>query len=195
MRVAQESKVGRQLMSKVRSLQEENEEMGRELAEGKGQAAEAAAALSRAHADDLRRAYSELEDHCLVMQDEAEELQREVYALRAHVASLEREAGLPPSGMGAMPGPGGGMGMGGGGGPGGMGMGMGGGGFGPRRFEGGMGMGMGGGFRGGRGGGGGRGPPIPFGKRPFMDRDMGMPGGGGGGGRGGFMPPPPPKRR
>ncbi|PNH05275.1 FKBP12-interacting protein, partial [Tetrabaena socialis] len=49
----QESKVGRQLMAKCRSLQ--------------------------------------------VMEDEAEELQREVFALRARVTELEREAGLPLS--------------------------------------------------------------------------------------------------
>ncbi|KAG2442105.1 hypothetical protein HYH02_009594 [Chlamydomonas schloesseri] len=166
----QESKVGRQLMAKCRSLQEENEEMGRELAEGKAQAAEAAAALARAHADDMRAAFKELEDHCQAMEDEAEELQREVFALRARVTDLERDAGLPPS---LPPGPGG---MGGGMGPGGMGLPMGPGGFGGRgRFD----MG-GGGFR-GRG----RGPPGMGGfKRPFGDRD-GM--GGPMGGRGGFI--------
>ena len=102
------------------------------------------------------------------MEDEAEELQREVFALRARVSELERDAGLPPS----LP----------------LGAGMGGGGMG--------GGGMGGGFHGGRGrfdmgGGGGfrgrgRGPPGmggPF-KRPFGDRD-GM--GGPMGGRGGFI--------
>ncbi|GIL53487.1 hypothetical protein Vafri_9057 [Volvox africanus] len=65
----QESKVGRQLMAKCRSLQEENEEMGRELAEGKAHLAEAAAALARSQADDMRAAYQELEDHCLVSEN------------------------------------------------------------------------------------------------------------------------------
>jgi hypothetical protein len=40
--------------------------MGRELAEGKAHLAEAAAALARSQADDMRTAYQELEDHCLV---------------------------------------------------------------------------------------------------------------------------------
>ncbi|EFJ47158.1 hypothetical protein VOLCADRAFT_105213 [Volvox carteri f. nagariensis] len=181
----QESKVGRQLMAKCRSLQEENEEMGRELAEGKAHLAEAAAALARSQADDLRSAYQELEDHCLVMEDEAEELQREIFALRARVMELERDAGLPLS----IPGGAGGLGMG----PGLGGMGpMGPGGFGGRRaFD----MGPGG-FR-GRGG---RGPPPGVGsgamgagfKRPFGDREGGGGGGMGGGmgpGRGGFMGP------
>ncbi|KXZ53674.1 hypothetical protein GPECTOR_6g591 [Gonium pectorale] len=172
----QESKVGRQLMAKCRSLQEENEEMGREAAEGKAQLAEAAAALARSHAEDMRVAFQELEDHCQVMEDEAEELQREVFALRARITELERSAGLPLSisaGIG-----GGGVGM---GGMGGMGGGMGMGGIGPGGFGGRRGFEMGGGFR-GRG----RGPPGGMGggfKRPFGDRE-GM-----GGGRGsGFMP-------
>ncbi|GIM05202.1 hypothetical protein Vretimale_9641, partial [Volvox reticuliferus] len=139
----QESKVGRQLMAKCRSLQEENEEMGRELAEGKAHLAEAAAALARSQADDMRAAYQELEDHCLVMEDEAEELQREIFALRSRVMELERDAGLPLSISGGVGGVGMGPGMGG------MGP-MGPGGFGGRRpFD----MGLGG-FR-GRGG---RGP-------------------------------------
>ncbi|GFR51413.1 hypothetical protein Agub_g13701, partial [Astrephomene gubernaculifera] len=93
----QESKVGRQLMAKCRSLQEENEEMGRELAEGKAHLAEAAAALARSQAEDVKAAFQELEDHCQVMEDEAEELQREVFALRVRVTELERDAGLPLS--------------------------------------------------------------------------------------------------
>ena len=40
--------------------------MGRELAEGKAALAEATAALARGHAEDMRAAYSELEDHCQV---------------------------------------------------------------------------------------------------------------------------------
>ncbi|GLC53434.1 hypothetical protein PLESTB_000744700 [Pleodorina starrii] len=178
----QESKVGRQLMAKCRSLQEENEEMGRELAEGKAHLADAAAALARSQADDMRAAYQELEDHCLVMEDEAEELQREVFALRARVMELERDAGLPPSISGSGGGVGMGLGMGG------MGP-MGPGGFGGRRaFD----MGPGG-FR-GRGG---RGPPgggVMGGggfKRPFGDREGGgaMGGGMGPGRGGGFMGP------
>lgn len=57
--------------------------MGRELAEGKAQAAEAAEALARAHADDMRAAYRELEDHCLV-------------GLRAGGGGLDARAGFIP---------------------------------------------------------------------------------------------------
>lgn len=101
------------------------------------------------------------------MEDEAEELQRELFALRARVTELERDAGLPLSV-----------------GPGSAGMGMGPGGFGGRR--GGFDMGPGG-FRGrgrgppGMGAGMGMGMGIGGFKRPFGDRDGVM-------GRGGFMP-------
>ena len=44
------------------AAQDENEEMGRELAEGKLHAVERQAALAKAFAEQLRKAFTELED-------------------------------------------------------------------------------------------------------------------------------------
>ncbi len=55
--------------------QDENEEMGRELAEGKVHELERGAALAKGFADDLRRAYASLEDHASSLDRENEDLQ------------------------------------------------------------------------------------------------------------------------
>jgi WTAP/Mum2p family len=55
--------------------QDENEEMGRELAEGKVHELERRAALAKGFADDLRRAYASLEDHAHTLDRENEDLQ------------------------------------------------------------------------------------------------------------------------
>jgi WTAP/Mum2p family len=55
--------------------QDENEEMGRELAEGKVHELERGAALAKGFADDLRRAYASLEDHTHTLDRENEDLQ------------------------------------------------------------------------------------------------------------------------
>ena len=59
-------------------LQEENEEMGRELGEGKVHGLERQLALAKSFAEDMRRAHAELEDHCTTLDEEAEKLQDEV---------------------------------------------------------------------------------------------------------------------
>jgi hypothetical protein len=70
--------------------------MGRELSEGKLHQLDVQLALAKEHAEEMRRSYLELEDHCSVLDDEAEELQREIFALRKRVADLEVEAGIVP---------------------------------------------------------------------------------------------------
>ena len=59
-------------------VQEENEEMGRELGEGKVHGLERQLALAKSFAEDMRRAHAELEDHCTTLDEEAEKLQDEV---------------------------------------------------------------------------------------------------------------------
>lgn len=59
----------------VGGAQDENEEMGRELAEGKVHELERGAALAKGFADDLRRAYASLEDHTHTLDRENEDLQ------------------------------------------------------------------------------------------------------------------------
>jgi hypothetical protein len=83
-------------MSKCRALADENEEMGRELAEGKVHQLEAQLAIAKDFAAEMRTSCLELEDHCCMLDEEAEELQREVFALRREAAELKGE---PPSRM------------------------------------------------------------------------------------------------
>ncbi|KAK9821853.1 hypothetical protein WJX74_005427 [Apatococcus lobatus] len=91
---SQESKAGRLLMAKCRALQDENEEMGRELSEGKVHALERQVALAKGYVDDMRKGYNELEDHCAALDEEAEDLQRQVFNLKREVKEMEsRDAG------------------------------------------------------------------------------------------------------
>ena len=62
--------------------QDENEEMGRELAEGKLHAVERQAALAKTFAEDLRKAFAEVEDHVHALDAENEDLQAQLFALR-----------------------------------------------------------------------------------------------------------------
>ena len=73
-------------------LQEENEEMGRELGEGKVHGLERQLARAKSFAEDMRRAHAELEDHCTTLDEEAEKLQDEVgSSLKAQAAGGQDE--------------------------------------------------------------------------------------------------------
>lgn len=61
--------------------QDENEEMGRELAEGKVHGLEQQVALAKGFVEDLRTRYLELEDHTHTLDAEAEDLARQVLSL------------------------------------------------------------------------------------------------------------------
>ncbi|KAK9813270.1 hypothetical protein WJX72_011713 [[Myrmecia] bisecta] len=91
---SQESKAGRMLMAKCRALQDENEEMGRELSEGKVHALERQVALAKGYVEDMRKNYVELEDHCHIMDEEAEELQQQVFALKRQIREFESQSGV-----------------------------------------------------------------------------------------------------
>ena len=88
----QESKTGRALMAKCKSLQEENDEMGRELAEGKVHQLDAQLSIAREYADELKKNYLELSDHCQTLDEEAEHMQQQLFALRNQVHVLEQQA-------------------------------------------------------------------------------------------------------
>ncbi len=90
-------------MERCRKLQAENEELGRDKAEGRTHALQQQLQLARDVADELRRSYAELYNHCVVLNEENEELQ-----MAAHLGRLAAKAGM-----------GGGRGGGGGGGGGG----------------------------------------------------------------------------
>mmetsp|Transcript_14418 Transcript_14418/g.43614 ORF Transcript_14418/g.43614 Transcript_14418/m.43614 type:complete len:256 (-) Transcript_14418:387-1154(-) len=99
---SQESKTGRMLMAKCRTLQEENEDMGRELAEGKVHALERAAALAKGFGDDMRRQYAALETHAHALDRENEELQGQVFTMRRQLdgASSGGQSGARQGGKG-----------------------------------------------------------------------------------------------
>ncbi len=59
-------------------LQDENEEMGRDLSEGHVHALERQLALAKAALEDMRRAYLQLEDVTQQLDNEAEDLQAQV---------------------------------------------------------------------------------------------------------------------
>jgi pre-mRNA-splicing regulator WTAP len=58
--------------------QTENEDMGREMAEGKMHAIEQQAALARSYAEDMRKLYTELEEHTTALDEEAGALNTQV---------------------------------------------------------------------------------------------------------------------
>lgn len=62
-------------------MQDENEEMGRELAEGKVHGLEQQVALAKGFVEDLRMRYLELEDHTHTLDAEAEDLTRQVHLM------------------------------------------------------------------------------------------------------------------
>ena len=59
-------------------MQDENEEMGRELAEGKVHSLERQVAISKAYVEDMRARYLELEDHAHSLDAESEDLHQQV---------------------------------------------------------------------------------------------------------------------
>ena len=59
-------------------MQDENEEMGKELAEGKVHTLERQVALSKAYVEDMRGRYLELEDHAHALDAESEEMHQQV---------------------------------------------------------------------------------------------------------------------
>lgn len=70
-------------------LQDENEEMGKELAEGKVHSLERQIALSRAYATDIRARYVELEDHLHALDMENESLHQHVNPFSQRCLSMK----------------------------------------------------------------------------------------------------------
>ena len=87
----QESKTGKALLQKVRSLQEENEEMGRELSRGKVHQLEAQLNAARDFAHEVHKNFAELEEHCGILDEENQELQMQTFAFRRQVRDLENQ--------------------------------------------------------------------------------------------------------
>lgn len=99
-----ESKQGRMLMAKCRTLTDENEEMGRELSEDRFHKLERQLALAKGYAEDMQAAFQECEDHATALDEEAEKIQEENFKLRRTVQEMESRAQRPPQfGMKAGP--------------------------------------------------------------------------------------------
>jgi len=86
----QESKMGRALIQKCRLLMEENEEMGRQLAEHREGAQDVLLGLEKEHAAELRRHIAELKSHCEILEEENEELQMAILVMRRAAADAQQ---------------------------------------------------------------------------------------------------------
>lgn len=102
----QDSKIGKNLMQKCRTLMEENEDMGQQLSEGRVQQADAQLAMARTYAEDLRRGFAELRDHANLLEEENEELAMALFVARRSAADYQSPQGGMQQGSRG-PGPGG----------------------------------------------------------------------------------------
>eukprot|EP00210_Caulerpa_lentillifera_P009254 g8821.t1 len=93
----QQSKAGRLLMAKCRKLQEENEEMGRELSEGNVHQLETQLGMAKQFADEVYRKFKDLEAHCCALDEEAEDIQQQIFILKnQQTNSRYRERSVSP---------------------------------------------------------------------------------------------------
>ena len=72
---SKDSKQGRLLIARVRSLIKENEELGEQVSAGRVHQLSAEVALLRDYVGELKRAYAELEETAALADEENEELQ------------------------------------------------------------------------------------------------------------------------
>lgn len=77
---------GKKLMAKCRLLQEENEEFGLKLAEGRIHQLEADLALHKEYCEELKRALLESHQWVVQLDDEVEKLQGAVFSLQAQLS-------------------------------------------------------------------------------------------------------------
>ncbi|CAI5965274.1 unnamed protein product [Closterium sp. NIES-65] len=85
------SKNGKMLMAKCRTLQEENEDIGREAAEGKVHELENKLALQKQLNSELKRGYQELQEYVDEINEEAEKLEETVYKLQRQLQLRDAE--------------------------------------------------------------------------------------------------------
>ncbi|GMH42464.1 hypothetical protein BSKO_10383 [Bryopsis sp. KO-2023] len=78
----QDSKAGKMLVAKCKKLQEENEDMGRELSEGRVHHLETQLALAKNFAEEMRKKCLDMEEHCSALDEEAEDLQQQIFMLK-----------------------------------------------------------------------------------------------------------------
>ncbi|KAF6256465.1 hypothetical protein COO60DRAFT_106589 [Scenedesmus sp. NREL 46B-D3] len=93
-----ESKMGRALINKTKLLAEENQEMAAQLREGPAAAQGALLALERHHAAELRKALSEVRDHCSFLEEENEELSMLAFLNERQITELQAAAAVAGGG-------------------------------------------------------------------------------------------------
>ncbi|OAE18096.1 hypothetical protein AXG93_2899s1250 [Marchantia polymorpha subsp. ruderalis] len=85
------SKNGKMLMAKCRTLQEENEEIGREASEGKMHELGTKLAMQKTLNNELRRGYQELFEYVEDLNDEVERSQQTIYILQRQLQQKENQ--------------------------------------------------------------------------------------------------------
>lgn len=85
----QESKAGRQLMAKCRALQEENEEMGRELSDSRAQQLQTQLDVAKELTVQMKKCLVDIQDHSRLVDEENEELQTQMFMLKRKIRDLE----------------------------------------------------------------------------------------------------------
>lgn len=81
---------GKKLVQKCKELQEENEQLGREVTEGRMQALRAEAAMHREHASELRNSLGETREWVESLMEELETAQATIFSLRREVSQAKQ---------------------------------------------------------------------------------------------------------
>eukprot|EP00026_Physarum_polycephalum_P010153 Phypoly_transcript_10305.p1 GENE.Phypoly_transcript_10305~~Phypoly_transcript_10305.p1 ORF type:complete len:364 (+),score=90.60 Phypoly_transcript_10305:195-1286(+) len=95
------SVTGRKLMMKCRSLQEENEELGKQISEGRIHKLSQEIALQREYAEELKASLAEANEFVLQLDQEVEALQQTIFVLQKQLKAYKaREAKQQPTSSG-----------------------------------------------------------------------------------------------
>jgi len=81
---------GRKLMAKCRALQDENEELGRQISEGQLHKLSQETALQREYSEELKSSLNEANDFVLQLDEETEVLQQTVLTLQRQLKEYQR---------------------------------------------------------------------------------------------------------
>lgn len=86
---------GKKLMQKCKELQAENEQLGKELSEGKVAKLESTIALQKEHAKELRRSLAESREWVDMLDEELEVAQGTIFNLRRELHVVKQKHGAP----------------------------------------------------------------------------------------------------
>eukprot|EP01023_Acetabularia_acetabulum_P029780 TRINITY_DN28063_c0_g2_i1.p2 TRINITY_DN28063_c0_g2~~TRINITY_DN28063_c0_g2_i1.p2 ORF type:complete len:191 (-),score=44.38 TRINITY_DN28063_c0_g2_i1:303-809(-) len=86
-----DSKNGRELVKKCKQLQQDNDDLGKELAEGNMQMIKLQVKIKEEEKDHWKQLYYQMEDHATQLEEENEDLGNELYILKRTGASYGME--------------------------------------------------------------------------------------------------------